>query len=221
MRGRSACRRRAHAVHPGILATAACAILAAGCGVGVDESPRPLDIEASTTTVAESPSDGQLSTVLYYVRDGKLLPLERELPDRTASTVINALTQSPSPAVAGVGTSLPAGTRVLETVRGGDRLVVDLSQDFDTVVGLARQQAIGQMVMSITRGPTHDVEFRLEGRPLTVSSTSRGDTTVVDQCDFEDLLAVPEGEAVQGLAASSIQELERRHADLDDQCQTR
>ena len=214
-------RSRGRAARPGIVVGVACALFCAACGVGIDESPRPLEGEASTTTVAASPTDGQLSTMLYYVRDGSLLPLDRELPDRTTSTVINALTQSPSPAVAGVGTSLPAGTRVLETVCGGDSLVVDLSRDFDTVVGLARQQAIGQMVMSITRGPTHEVEFQVEGRPLTVSSPSRGDTTVVDQCDFVGLLAVPEGNAAQGLTRSSIQELEQRHAELDEQCENR
>lgn len=199
----------------------ACVLVAAGCGVEPDESPRPLEAEASTTTVVDSPTDGQLSTMLYYVREGRLLPLDRELPDRTTSTVINALTQSPSPAVEGVGTSLPAGTQVIETVRGGDRLVVNLSPDFDTVVGLSRQQAIGQMVMSISRGPTHDVQFQLDGRPLTVSSPSRGDTTVVDQCDFVGLLAVPGSAAAQGLPPSSIQELERRHAELGEECPDR
>lgn len=197
------------------------ALSATACGIGVDEAPRPLDVEASTTTVPASLSEGQLSTMLYYVRDGKLLPIDRELPDRTPSTIVNALTQSPTPAIPGVGTSLPAGTRVLDVTRDGDRLVVNLSRDFDTVVGLARQQAIGQMVMSITRGPVDEVEFHIDGRPLTVASPSQGDTTFVDQCDFAELLAARGGTATEGVPTASIRELERRQAELDSKCTTR
>ncbi len=195
-----------------------CAASLAGCGVGLDETARPLDIEASTTTVVESPSDGQLNTMLYYVRDGMLLPLERELPDRTVSTVVNALSQSPTSTAERVGTSLPAGTQALNTSRDGDHLVVDLSPDFDTVVGLARQQAIGQMVMSVTRGPVDDVEFQVDGRTLTVSSPTRGDTTVVDQCDFADLLADPDGTEADDLPSSSVRELARRQLQLEGEC---
>lgn len=193
-------------------------VLIGACGIGLDEKPRTLEAEASTTTVAESPSAGQLNTVLYYVRDGRLVPVDRELPDRTASTIISSLSQSPTPSIPGVGTSLPPGTRVLGTARGGDHLVVDLSRDFDTVVGLARQQAVGQMVMSVTRGPIDNVEFQVDGRPLTVSSPRRGDTTVVGQCDFAELLADPTTSAAEGLSASSVHELAKRREALSEEC---
>lgn len=195
------------------------AVTASGCGVGFDDEPRAVEAEASTTTVADSPETGRLATVLYYVREGSLVPVEEEVPDRTPSTLITALTSTPRAGIAGLGTSIPAGTELLGTGRDGDRLTVDLSSEFDNVVGLSRQQAIGQMVLTVTQqGSVERLEFQVDGETITVSSPLRGDTTVVTECDFGSLLASPDAVAGADLPPTSLAALDERRAELERTC---
>lgn len=211
----AAARRRA----PALVALAVVALLGTvGCGVGFDDEPRSLQSEASTTTIADSPTEGRLAAVLYYVREGALLPVLEDLPDRTPSTLLSAL--ATPPVANGLGTSIPAGTEVLGTARDGDRLTVDLSSEFDNVVGLSRQQAIGQMVLTVTeQGSVDQLEFQVDGETLTVSSPLRGDTTVVTACDFAALLASPDDAASAGLSAEAISDLDERRTELAETCE--
>ncbi len=214
---RSASARFAGCVAAAVVAT----MMLGSCGVGFDDDPRALQEEASTTTVASSPSVGRLTTVLYFVREGALVPLEQELPDRSPETLLTALSQPPdTEADSGLGTSLPAGTELLGTSRTGDLLTVDLSNEFDNVVGLSRQQAIGQMVLTVTQqGAVQRLEFQVDGETITVSSPLRGDTTVVDACDFADLLASSDELAGAALPPQSLQDLDDRRRALDDSCE--
>lgn len=215
--------RRPSVGGPLLVATLAAlvSLAATACGVGFDDEPRALTEEASTTTVESSPSVGRLTTILYYVREAALVPLEQELPDRSPATLLTALAQPPEVGEdTGLSTSIPAGTELLGTARTGDRLTVDLSSDFDKVVGLARQQAIGQMVLTVTQqGSVERLEFQVEGRTLTVSSPLRGDTTIVGACDFATLLASPDDVSGTELPPSSIAALDARRAQLDSTCE--
>ena len=194
-------------------------LLGAACGVGVDDQPRAIQEEASTTTIDASPSVGSLGTVLYFVREGSLIPVEQELPDRSPTSLLSALAQPPREDAAGLGTSIPAGTEVLGATRDGDRLVVDLSAEFGNVVGLSRQQAIGQMVLSVTeQGGIDTVEFTVDGETLVVSSPRRGDTTEVGECDFASLLASPDDLTDAGLSETSLDDLQQRRDVLTDRC---
>ncbi len=201
-------------------ALVAASVALGGCGLGFDDQPRALQEEASTTTVADSPSGGRLTTVLYFVREGALVPLEQELPDRSPATLLSALAQPPEPgAVDGLGTSIPAGTELVDTERDGELLRVDLTSEFDNVVGLSRQQAIGQMVLTVTQqSAVERLEFLVDGETITVASPLRGDTTVVDECDFAALLASPDDVDGAGLPASSIQDLDERREQLAADC---
>lgn len=194
--------------------------VASACGVGFDDEPRSLQEEASTTTVASSPSVGRLTTVLYYVREGALVPVEQELPDRGPATLLTALSQPPdADPDTGLGTSIPAGTELLGTRRDGDRLTVDLSSEFDKVVGLSRQQAIGQIVLTVTQEDAIErLEFQVDGETITVSSPLRGDTTEVDACDFAALLASPDEVLDAGLPDGSVEDLDERRSELDSTC---
>lgn len=194
-------------------------VAAAACGVGVDDSPRALPLEETTTTVATAPSSGQFSTVLYLLREGKLMPLIQELPDPSTETALAALLQAPREDSGQLSTSIPSGTELLSVDRRGDRVVVDLSSDFDDVVGLSRQQAIGQMVMTITQQlPAVAVEFRVDGRTITVSSPSRGDVNEVGQCDFAGLLADLDEAIAAGIPAPALIELDARRTELMGFC---
>jgi hypothetical protein len=203
-----------------IAVVALAGVATTSCGIGFDDEPRALEQEASTTTVVATPSVGQLSTILYYVRDGSLLPVEEELPDRTVSTLVAALATAPSANGGnGLSSSIPAGTTVLSSGRADDRLRIDLSSEFDKVVGLSRQQAIGQIVLTVTeQGPVEEVEFQVEGETLTVSSPRRGDTTVVNECDFAALLASPDDLVGADLPAQSVEDLAERRAELAAAC---
>ena len=212
---RSAVRLATAALLAGVMLS-----LVSACGVGFDDEPRSLQEEASTTTVAASPSVGGLTTVLYYVREGALVPVEQELPDRDPATLLTALSQPPdADPDTGLGTSIPAGTALLGTRRDGNRLTVDLSSEFDKVVGLSRQQAIGQMVLTVTQEDSIErLEFQVDGETITVSSPLRGDTTEVDACDFAALLASPDDVRDAGLPDGSVEALDQRRSELDSTC---
>jgi hypothetical protein len=47
----------------------------------------------------------------------------------------------------------------------------------------------------------------------------RGDTTVVDACDFADLLASSDELAGAALPPQSLQDLDDRRRELDDSCE--
>jgi hypothetical protein len=212
---RATVRRTTAVLLAGLMAS-----LAGACGVGFDDEPRSLQEEASTTTAPASPSVGSLTTVLYYVREGALVPVEQELPDRGPATMVTALSQPPDvDPDTGLGTSIPAGTELLGTRRDGDRLTVDLSSEFDKVVGLSRQQAIGQIVLTVTQKESIErLEFQVDGETITVSSPLRGDTTEVDACDFAALLASPDDVRDAGLPDGSLEDLDQRRTELDSAC---
>lgn len=209
-------RTRPLLLHTLVLLGAA-AVLA--CGVPVDDEPRAIQEEASTTTVASTPSTGQVSSMLYYVREGSLVPFERDLPNNSAEAAIDALGQSSSAILTAydLSSSIPSGTELIGTLRDDGRLVVNLSSAFDNVVGRSRQQAIGQMVMSVTQERGIDtVEFQVEGRPITVSSPARGDRSDVGACDYQSLLA--NAEDITELPSSSVRTLAERTEQLDEEC---
>ncbi|MHB1137712.1 MAG: GerMN domain-containing protein [Microthrixaceae bacterium] len=205
--------------------TALCALavigLVAGCGIGVDGEPRALEIATTTTTTLAKPSSGRILSILYYVNEGKLLPVATELPDRDLTTVLNALLLPDATVLVPNGTlsSIPAGTELLGVERSGDRLTIDLSPAFNNVVGLSRQQAVGQMVLTVTeRHQFRAIEFRVAGEPIQVPSPELGDSRTVTDCDFAPLLATVGDTADAGLSPAMTAVLVARTEQLDDSC---
>ncbi len=195
--------------------------LAAACGVDVDSAPRPVRTEPSTTTTSSLPERGRAEVVLYYVREGTLLPVIDELQSRGLEPTLRALLQPPDGSVAmvGLGTSIPAGTELLGVERSDGTLRIDLSDAFDNVVGRSRQQAIGQLVLTATQvADVRDVVFEVDGEQITVSSPTRGDRTVVGACDFRSLLATVDDASAALLPYDSLKVLEQRRVQLDAQC---
>lgn len=196
---------------------------AVGCGIGADESPRALEVTVTTTTAPPGPTAGFASALLYFVREGSLLPIEQELPDDSPSTILEALVQAApqDQAVSNLATSIPAGTEVLSFRRDDTHATVDLSEEFDNVVGLSRQQAIAQMVMTLTgREGLDTVSFQVEGSDIAVASTTRGDVDEVDACDYVSLLSDADSAIRAGLPGPALLELSQRRAELEQQCST-
>ena len=74
-----------------VVAAVAWSCTVAACGVGVDGAPRDLEIASTTTTTLPAPSTGRVTSILYYVNEGTLVPTSTELPDRDLTTVLEAL----------------------------------------------------------------------------------------------------------------------------------
>ena len=199
-----------------------CVILAA-CSISGDSRPRALAVSTTTTQVEAAPTSGEATAVLYFVRDGKLIPVTRSLPDRRVGTVLGALLGTPEPVerIKGLGSSIPAGTDLLGLQTDGDTLSVDLSDDFENVVGPARQQAIAQMVLTATEYPQiRSMRFLVNGKPFQVTSPTQGDTTTVTDCDYMSLLPTAEDVKDADLDEATAQRLAARRDELAQRCPT-
>lgn len=207
-----------------LLAVVTAVIAAVGCGVSVDSEPRPLARPGTTTTTTAAPATGQYPSALYFLAEGELTPLFHDLPSRSAEAVVSAVIDPDPRAMAGLTTAIPVGTTLLSLTRADNVVTVDLSEALGNVVGLTRQQAVGQIVMSVTDLPGVDtVRFKVEGRDVTVSSPVSGDQSSVGACDFQPLLASL-SDAIDrepSLPVDSIIALNDRIESLREQCPSR
>lgn len=198
------------------------AALAVGaCAVRGDAQPRALSISTTTTEVSDVPTSGGAAALVYYVRNSKLLPVRRSLPDRRVETVLSALLETPEPVerIKGLGSSIPTGTELLGLQTSGGTVSVDLSKSFENVVGPSRQQAIAQLVLTTTELPDiRAVKFLVNGKPVQVTSPTRGDTTNVTDCDYESLLPTREEVQDASLDAATTARLDLRRETLAQRC---
>lgn len=196
-------------------------VLAAACSIGTDDTPRDLAVSTSTTAAPSTPTVGGATAVLYYVDDGQLVPTTRSLSDRRVSTVLDALLKTPSSdqQSRNLTSSIPVGTRLSGARLEEGTLNVDLSSEFDNVVGPSRQQAIAQIVMTATELPGVDrLRFSVNGKPVQVATPTRGDTTTVSDCDYRSLLAKPSDVDAAKLGQGTIQRLQVRQTNLAQSC---
>ncbi len=207
-----------------VAAALAGSVVLEACSLSGDDRPRGLAVSTTTTQPAVTPTSGGSAAVLYFVRDGRLVPVARSLPDHQVNTVLSALLEMPEPVerINGLGSSIPAGTELVGLQVDGDTMSIDLSDDFENVVGPARQQAIGQMVLTATEFPeVRSVRFLVDGKPVQVTSPTRGDTGTVTACDYEGLLPTAEDVKEADLDAATADRLEARRASLDEHCPSR
>jgi hypothetical protein len=199
----------------------AAVLAAASCGVTLDDAPRALGLPPTTTTAAPSPAAGQHPVTAYYVSEAQLVPLTKLLPDRSIETVIGSLLEPPGDGLRGLASSIPPGTRLVGLQREGDQVAVNLSEEFDNVVGVSRQQAVGQIVMTLTElDGIGEVMFRVAGQDVLVTSPLRGDTDVVGECDYASMLMA--ADAMTGPLAShrrnALDGVTERGERLADEC---
>lgn len=202
----------------GVAALAATSALA-GCGVGIDDEPRALPITTTTTTTTPQVV-GPETAVLWEVQAERLVPITRRLPDLGPQARVESLLSPPEAGEGrGMSSSIPASTELLGIREEGDLVTVDLSEEFDSVVGTAKSQAIGQIVMSLTwLSDVQQVSFTIDGEPLSVASLATNkDVDVVGACDFQTLLADPEADDIQ-LTETQLNLLDTRGAELSEAC---
>lgn len=203
---------------PVVLAAVA-VLVSTGCGIGADATPRELAVTTSTSSsIVPESEEGDVATVLYFVQGEKLVPLTRALPSRSEKEVLESLLVPPTPQEGvGLSSAIPAGTQLIEVFRDGRTLSVDLSEEFNDVVGPSRQKAVGQMVMSLTELDADlELTFSIDGEPAKVT-TSRGDVSMVSACDFESMLADPADESSE-LTPGQGALIEQRRRDLARSC---
>lgn len=176
-------------------------VAAGGCGIDGDPEPRALPISTSTSTTSVPEQSGTEASIIYFVQAEKLVPITRELPTRTPEAVMESLLAPPTPADGtGLSSAIPPSTELLGLELSDGLLRVDLSEEFEGVVGQVRSQAIGQIVLAQSVLPQVDrLSFSIDGDPLRVQSLDpeRGEVEVVQDCDFVELLAEPEADTTR------------------------
>jgi hypothetical protein len=196
-------------------------VATAACSIGSDDEPRALAVSTTTTSLPATPTSGEATAVLYYLRDGHLIPVSLSLPDRQVQTVVETLFEAPEPGLDSLDltTSVPVDTQLTDLQLEDGTLTLDLSEEFDNVVGPSRQQAIAQIVMTATEFPEVErVRFRVDGDPMQVATPTRGDTSLVSACDYASLLPDPAQVESVGLGSATLQRLQLRTSKLESTC---
>ena len=205
------------------LLVAAGTLVVGACGVPLDSSPRAVIATSSTTEATNdqaSAEEGDTAAFLFFIANNQLINVAQEVPSRSVDDALGALFEGVPPSAADdVVSQIPTGTRLLGVTRIGTLLDVDVSKEFDNLVGTGRSQATAQIVMTATDIAGIDqVSLRIEGQPTQVFSQIRGDTDQVGACDYLGLM--PPDELVQSWALDrrSKQHLTTRHSMLSTQC---
>lgn len=129
------------------------------------------------------PPPGTSSTTVYFLRDGKIAPVRREIPaplDPEHAALIKLL-EGPTDdeAAAGLVSAIPAGTELLGVSLDRGVATADLSGAFDDGGGSASMLGrVAQVVATLTRfSGVKRVAFELDGESVT---TIGGEGVVVD-----------------------------------------
>ena len=201
---------------------AAVAVVAAGCGIPLDDSPRAMSPGGAGRAIEQTPtSGGDTTAYVYFVKNDRLVDVTREVPSRSTDEVLNALFSGPTAAEAANGliSQIPVGTVVEDVTRGDSSIRLDLSDQMLDVIGTANLQAIGQIVMTLTDiDPASTVEVRVNDQTLKVSSPTRGDVAQVSECDFLGQLPTDDQLAEADLGVDATRNLARRRTSLMGYC---
>lgn len=146
---------------------------AAACGGG----------EVTPPATESQPPDATSSTAVYFLRDGKVAPVRREIP-ATAEPELSAIIEllegpTDDEAAAGLVSAIPAGTEVLGISFDRGVATVDLSETFGGDGGSASMLGrVAQVVATLTRfDGVERVAFQLDGQSVTAIG---GEGVVVD-----------------------------------------
>lgn len=198
------------------------AVVLTGCGFPVDDAPRALNV--TTTTAAESQqatAEGGTGTAyLFYLLNNELTAVAVETTSRRPADVLRMLIENTAMTTSPNATSqIPQGTRLIDTALENGRLIVNISSEFDNLVGSGRVQALAQIVLTATDlTGVSTVALQIEGADVQIFSPLAGDTAVVSVCDFFELLPDAEALEQQDDLSRSQQHLLNRVVEADEDC---
>ena len=168
-------RRRA----AGVLAVVLAAVLLGACGVAENDEPHViapdqvppelLDPDPSTTTSSPTPTVQPITVYYLAQREGtvRLVAVTREVSNqaRPRDRLLAVLTPPTAvEAQAGIRTSIPADTEVLDTALADGVLTIDLSRSLFDIQGQELRNAFAQLVWTATELPdVQRVRFRVDG----------------------------------------------------------
>ena len=181
-------------------ALALAALLAAGCGIGPEDTARPLSPEEAPAGVLADGSSsaqpaGEREQRLYFLRDARLVPVLRPAAQVTPQTVLADLLGGPLPGEQdrGLSTALPSSGEPGLVALTGTSALVDLGGRLLESGRDDQVTALAQVVLSLTALPEVDsVRFVQDGVPVDVP---RANGQVVDVPlrgeDYRALLDAP------------------------------
>ncbi|PWU48403.1 hypothetical protein DLJ47_28390 [Micromonospora sp. S4605] len=171
-------------------------LLLAGCGVPVEDAPRTVPaprgpFPSAASGEATSPA-GRVAEVLCFVRDDRLVPVERRLDAApTADAQLAHLLAGPSAAERdrGLTSSLPGAVGGAAVRIAGTHAEVEVDAVDDEAGRSDEVLAFGQLVCTLTaRADVETVSFLRRGQPLGVpradGSLSRQPLSAADYTDL-------------------------------------
>ncbi len=191
----------------------------AGCGIPVDGRPRPV-ANPRTKGNQSVPGPGTTPVMLYYVRNDHLTGVVRVAPDDDVDTVLQMLTNRDGVERSeGTVSQLPRDTEVRSVRLRGDTARIDLSSEFDDVVGAGRQLAAAQIVMTVTElSGIERARFTVEGREVSMPSPASGDRPVLEACDYLPLLPTDDQMRLDGTGIDAARRISFRRRLLMNSC---
>jgi len=150
-------------------------VVLSGCGIPVEDRPRPLSAADIPSSIPGPPLTSMppvgATVELFFVRGSRLAPVRRQTPSPlSVERTITAIMSGPIPLERSQGfrTALPGEVRLAGTVAAGVPLI-DVTGSFDQVEGEEQILALAQLVFTLTGLPGVDgVSFALSGRTVEV-----------------------------------------------------
>ncbi len=149
------------------------ALVVSACGIPLDGEPRALDAATPTPTEEQptpTPQAVQLFTIFLTDEEGRVRPVERELPDPlTITALVDELRETPTEEETeqGLVTLIPAETALFappEPPEGGTGIIDLASGSLDTLEDDFLTLAVAQVVWTLTGSPSIDrVVIRIDG----------------------------------------------------------
>ena len=186
---------------------AAVAILAAGCGVPLQDDPALLQSSPGPSARTSAPA-GMHDVRVYMVRDGRLAPATRSTDDTSVRSLIEILAEGPtgSEEREGTTTALAPGDFVVEQApsRGGPgvSVIINVPAQFTQIDGELQLLATAQLVWTATEPrPRGLVRMTFKGAPIELP-TDRGLTSgPVRRSDFSSV--APDKSSIESPDAES------------------
>lgn len=144
-------RRRLLALVLGLLA------LAAGCGVPSDSSPRTITsdplladiLKPRGTTPDDAPDVSGRVAELYFVEEGRLVAVHRQVSQLTPQAILSELVAGQPPGT-GARSAIPGGTTIKDATLEEATLIVTLSDEITRLGNPDQKLAFAQLVFTAT-----------------------------------------------------------------------
>ena len=176
-------------------------LLTSACGLPAEDAPRELRASDGPGRLLATPDSrpqppGGRRERLFFLREGKLVPVSRPARELSPTSSLQDLLAGPSPAdlARDLTTALPATADVrLDAVQPDGTAVVELADDLADSGRTDQVLALGQLVATLDASPgVRAVRFVRDGEPLEVpagdAALSQGPVTIDD---YRSLLAGP------------------------------